>query len=105
MEEGSWILSTSVPRITETSNIDRNMKIPEDLGAVIYDITNALENFGNDLKQLKENASKRIEKLQRFYMVSLNTYKGNIQQEHPIFELHEVDKLKEKIHDLKLENE
>ena len=83
MEEGSWILSTSVPGITETSSIDRNMKIPEDLGAVIYDITNALENFGNDLKQLKENASKRIEKLQRFIWCLLihirEIYSKNIQ--------------------------
>ena len=39
----------------ETPKIDTNTKIPEDLGATIYDITNVLENFGNHLKQLKEN--------------------------------------------------
>ena len=37
-------------------------------------------------------------------MVSLNTYEGNIQQEHETFEPNEVDKLKEEIHSLKLEN-
>ena len=38
-------------------------------------------------------------------MVSLNTYEGNIEQEYAIFEPNEVDKLKEEIHGLKLENE
>ena len=52
MEEESWILSTSMPGNIETPKIDRNTKIPKDLGAVIYDTTNALENFGNYLKQL-----------------------------------------------------
>ena len=37
-------------------------------------------------------------------MVFLNTYHGNIQQGHAIFEPEEVDKLKEEIYDLKLEN-
>ena len=55
MEVESWTLSTSVPGNIETPKIDRNMEIPEDLGPVIYDITNTLENFGNGLKQLKEN--------------------------------------------------
>ena len=45
------------------TKVDRDTKSREDLGAVIYDITNILENFGNDLKQLKENTPKRIEKL------------------------------------------
>ena len=45
------------------TKVDRDTKSQEDLGAVIYDITNILENFGNDLKQLKENTPKRIEKL------------------------------------------
>lgn len=38
-------------------------------------------------------------------MVSFNTNKGNIQQEHAIFETNEVLKLKEEIHNVKLENE
>ena len=38
-------------------------------------------------------------------MTSLNTYEGNIQQEHATFEPNEIDKLKEEIHGLKLENE
>ena len=38
-------------------------------------------------------------------MVSLNKYEGNIQQKHAIFETNEVHKLKEEIHNLKLENE
>ena len=45
------------------TKVDRDTKSREDLGAVIYGITNILENFGNDLKQLKENTPKRIEKL------------------------------------------
>ena len=55
MVEESCILSTSMPGNIETSKIDRNAKVPKDLGAVIYYITNDLENFGNDLKQLKED--------------------------------------------------
>ena len=58
MEEESWILSTSMPGNIETPKIDRNTKIPEDLGVVIYDITNVLENFGDDLKQLKKTYQK-----------------------------------------------
>ena len=58
MEEESWILSTSMPRKIVTPKVDRNTKILEDLGAVIYDTTNALENFGNDLKELKEKHEK-----------------------------------------------
>lgn len=38
-------------------------------------------------------------------MVSFNTNEGNIQQEHAIFETNEVHKLKEEIHNVKLENE
>ena len=38
-------------------------------------------------------------------MVSLNTYEGNMQQKHAIFEPIEVDNLREEIHGLKLENE
>ena len=37
--------------------------------------------------------------------MSLNNYKGNIQQNHAIFETNEVHKLTEEIHNLKLENE
>ena len=44
-----------MPENIKTSKIDRNTKIPEDLGAVIYNITDVLETFGNDLKQLKKN--------------------------------------------------
>ena len=58
MEEESWILSTSMPGNIETPKIDRDTKIPEDLGVVIYDITNVLENFGDDLKQLKKTYQK-----------------------------------------------
>ena len=92
----------------------RNTNIPEDLGAVIYDITNVLENFGNDskiktiklkqLKQRKEGTLKRIEKLEKLFMVSLNKYEGIIQQKHAIFETNKVHNLKEEIHNLKLEN-
>ena len=73
------------------------MNIPEGLGAVIY-ITNVLENFGNDLKQSKEDTSKRIEKLEKLFMVSLNKYEGIVQQKHVIFETNKVHKLKEEIH-------
>ena len=55
IEEESWTLSTSMPGNIETPKIDGNAEILEDLDTVIYDITNVLENFGNDLKQLKEN--------------------------------------------------
>ena len=43
-----------MPENIKTPKIDRNTKIPEDLGAVIYNITDVLETFGNDLKQLKK---------------------------------------------------
>ena len=81
-----------MPGNIETPKIDGNAEILEDLDTVIYDITNVLENFGNDLKQLKENTWKRIEKLETLFMVSLNTYEGNIQQEDAIFEPNGVDK-------------
>ena len=55
MEEESWILSIAMPGNIKTPKIDRNTKILEDLGAVVLVITNVLESFGNDLKQLKEN--------------------------------------------------
>lgn len=77
------------------TQIDRNANIPEDLGAVIYDVTTILENFGNDLKQLTEDIKKNRK------MVSLSKYEGNIQQEHSIFESNKVHKLKEEIHNLK----
>ena len=77
-DKESWTLSTSVSGNIERPKIDRNAKILEDLGAVIYNITNVLENFGKDLKQLKENTSKRIKKLRTLLMVSLNTYEGNV---------------------------
>ena len=32
--------------------------IPEELDTIIYDINKALENFGNDLKQLKKHIKK-----------------------------------------------
>ena len=38
-----------MPGNIETPKIDRNMNTLEDLGAIINDITNVLENFGNDL--------------------------------------------------------
>ena len=100
MEEESWILLTSMPGNIETLKIDSKTKILEDLGAVIYDIINVLENFGNGLKQLNEITSKRKEKLETLFMVSLNIYEGNIQQEYAIFEPNEIDKLKEEIHGL-----
>ena len=43
-EVENWILLTSMPRNTETPAIDRNTKIPEEWDAVIYDISNVLEN-------------------------------------------------------------
>ena len=55
MEEESWILSIAMPGNIKTPKIDRNTKILEDLGAVVFVITKVLESFGNDLKQLKEN--------------------------------------------------
>ena len=84
-----------MPGNIETSKIDRNTSILEDLSAVIYNITNVLENFWNDLKQLQEDSSKRIEKFAKHFVVSLNKYEGNIQQNHAIFETNEVHKLKE----------
>ena len=42
----------------ETPKIDRNTKILEDLGAVIYDNTIVLEIFGNDLKEPKKTHQK-----------------------------------------------
>ena len=33
----------------ETPKTDKNTKIPEDLGGVIYNITNDVESFGNNL--------------------------------------------------------
>ena len=53
--------------------------IPDNLSAVNYEITNVLENFGNDLKQQNEDTPKRLEKLETFFMVTLNTCEGNIQ--------------------------
>ena len=55
MEEESWILSIAMPGNIKTPKIDRNAKTSEDLGAVVFVVTNVLESFGNDLKQLKEN--------------------------------------------------
>ena len=69
-----WILSTSLAGNTETPKMKRNTNIPEDLGAVIYDITYVLKNFENDLKLLKIDTSKRKEKLERLSMVSLNKF-------------------------------
>ena len=43
MEEKSWILSTSMSGNIETPKIDRNTKIPKDLGTVIYNITKLWE--------------------------------------------------------------
>ena len=53
--------------------------IPDNLSAVNYEITNVLENFGSDLKQQNEDTPKRLEKLETFFMVTLNTCEGNIQ--------------------------
>ena len=69
-----WILSTSLAGNTETPKMKRNTNIPEDLGAVIYDITYVLKNFENDLKLLKIDTSKRKEKLETLSMVSLNKF-------------------------------
>lgn len=44
-----------MPGNIKTPKIDRNAKTSEDLGAVVFVVTNVLESFGNDLKQLKEN--------------------------------------------------
>ena len=93
MEKESWILSSSVPENTETPKIEINIKIPEDLGGVIYDITNVLEIFGNNLKQLKEKTSKRIEKLETLFMVSFNTYEGNVLQGNVMFERFEPNEV------------
>ena len=85
--------------------IDKNTKIPEDLEGVIYNITNDVESFGNDLKQLKEKTSKRIKNLKIFLTVSVTNYEENIQHEYAIFDPNEVSKLTDEIHGLKLENE
>ena len=85
--------------------IDKNTKIPEDLEGVIYNITNDVESFGNDLKQLKEKTSKRIKNLKIFLTVPVTNYEENIQHEYAIFDPNEVSKLTDEIHGLKLENE
>lgn len=82
-----------MPGNKQTPKIDRNVKVPEDLGAVIYNITNVYENFGDDLTQLKKHTSKSTEKIETLFMVSFNIYEGNIQWEDAIFEPNEVDKL------------
>ena len=46
----------------EIPHINRNTKIPEDLSAIIYDITNVLENFGNDVKTAKRKHIKKNRK-------------------------------------------
>lgn len=70
----------------ETPKINKNTNTLEDLSGVIYEITKVLENFENDLKQLKEGISKRIKKLETLFLVSLNTYDGNVQPEPALFE-------------------
>ena len=75
-----------MPGSIETSKINRNTNTLEDLSGVIYEITKVLENFENDLKQLKEGISKRIKKLETLFLVSLNTYDGNVQPEPALFE-------------------
>ena len=59
-----------MPGNIETPKIDRDTKIPEDLGVVIYDITNVLENFGDDLKQLKKHIKKNRKIRSTIYDVS-----------------------------------
>ena len=75
-----------MPGSIETPKINRNMNTLEDLSGVIYEITKVLQNFENDLKQLKEGISKRIKKLETLFLVSLNTYDGNVQPEPALFE-------------------
>ena len=70
----------------ETPKINKNTNTLEDLSGVIYEITKVLENFENDLKQLKEGISKRIKKLETLFLVSLNTYDENVQPEPALFE-------------------
>ena len=60
MEDKSWMLSTLMPGNIETPKIERNTKILEDLGSMIYDMITVLETFENNLKQLKESTLKRI---------------------------------------------
>ena len=55
----------------ETPKIDRNTKILEDLGAVIYDNTIVLEIFGNDLKEPKKKHIKKNKEIRNtFYGAS-----------------------------------
>ena len=75
-----------MPGSIETPKINRNANTLEDLSGVIYEITKVLQNFENDLKQLKEGISKRIKKLETLFLVSLNTYDGNVQPEPALFE-------------------
>ena len=75
-----------MPGSIETPKINRNANTLEDLSGVIYEITKVLQNFENDLKQLKEGISKRIKKLETLFLVSLNTYNGNVQPEPALFE-------------------
>ena len=75
-----------MPGSIETPKINKNTNTLEDLSGVIYEITKVLENFENDLKQLKEGISKRIKKLETLFLVSLNTYDGNVQPEPALFE-------------------
>ena len=75
-----------MPGSIETPKINRNTNTLEDLSGVIYEITKVLENFENDLKQLKEGISKRIKNLETLFLVSLNTYDGNVQPEPALFE-------------------
>lgn len=75
-----------MPGSIETPKINRNTNTLEDLSGVIYEITKVLQNFENDLKQLKEGISKRIKKLETLFLVSLNTYDGNVQPEPALFE-------------------
>ena len=75
-----------MPGSIETPKINRNTNTLEDLSGVIYEITKVLENFENDLKQLKEDISKRIKNLETLFLVSLNTYDGNVQPEPALFE-------------------
>lgn len=53
-EVENWILLTSMPGNTETPAIDRNTKIPEEWDAVIYDISNVLENKNSKKIHKKE---------------------------------------------------
>ena len=56
--EGSWLLSTSMPRNVNTPTLET--KIQRELYIVIHEMTNTLEHFGKKIEQQKEDSSSRI---------------------------------------------